>query len=294
MGASYLAELLKLYKRPAVLIIAAVWLVFVILLAYALPYALFANLPQPEPSEDVPAEMQAEMQAQSEAASDQLMSQLYPETLVAYVLSNISGTGGTLALILGALVVGSEYSWGTLKTVLSQRPGRLVAFSAKMLALGTTLVLFVVLAFVISTICSLIVAGIQGATVDLPSLVELLEGMGAGAVILAVWAALGVFLATLFRSTALAIGLGLFYALALEGLVFGLPIPNESFQDARRFFLGQNSHFLADSFAGSSLQQPFAPPGPDVGAAQAALVLCIYLAVFVLVAALAFQQRDVT
>jgi hypothetical protein len=104
---------------------------------------------------------------------------------------------------------------------------------------------------------------------------------------------LGGFLATLFRSTALAVGLGLFYALVLEGLVFALPLPNESFQDARRFFLGQNSGFLADSFAGSSLQQPFMPLGLDVVAAQAALVHCLYLAAFVLIAALAFRQRDV-
>jgi ABC-2 type transport system permease protein len=294
MGASFVAELLKLYKRPAVWVISAVWLVFVVLLAYTLPYALFANLPQPEPSEDVPAEMQEKMQSQSEDASEQLMSGLYPENLVAYVLSNISGTGGTLALILGALVVGSEYGWGTLKTVLSQRPGRLVAFFAKMLALGATLTLFVVLAFVVGAICSLVVAGVQSATVDWPSLVELLEGLGAGAVILAVWAALGVFLATLFRSTALAIGLGLFYALALEGLVFGLPIPNETFQDARQFFLGQNSGFLANSFGGEALQQNLSLSGSDVGAAQAALVLCAYLAVFVLVAALVFRQRDVS
>ena len=210
------------------------------------------------------------------------------------MLSSISGTGGTLALILGALVVGSEYGWGTLKTVLSQRPGRLGAFFAKMLALGAVLALFVVLAFVAGAICNLVVAGLQGATVSWPSPSELLEALGAGAIVLAAWAALGVFLATLFRSTALAIGLGLFYALALEGLVFGLPIPNASFQDARQFFLGQNSGFLADSFAGSSLQQPLTPPGPDIGAAQAALVLCAYLTVFVLVAALAFRQRDVT
>lgn len=293
MGASFAAELLKLYKRPAAWVIAAIWLAYVILFAYALPYAIFANLPQPGPSEDVPPEMQEKMQAQNEAASEQLMSGLYPENLVAYTLSGISGIGGTLALILGALVVGSEYGWGTLKTVLSQRPGRLVAFFAKMLALGAALVLFVVLAFVLGAVCSLVVSGIQGATVDWPSPAELLEGLGAGAVILVVWAALGVLLATLFRGTALAIGLGLFYALALEGLVFNLPIQNESFQDSRRFFLGQNSGFLADSFAGSTLQQPLVPPGPDVGAAQAALVLCLYLAVFVLVAALAFRQRDV-
>lgn len=293
MGASFVAELLKLRKRPAVWVLTAIWLAFVVLFAYALPYAFFANLPQPETPEGAPAEMQEKMQAQSEAASEQFMSQLYPENLAAYVLSGISGTGGTLALILGALVVGSEYGWGTLKTVLSQQPGRLVAFFAKMLALGAVLALFVVLAFVAGAICSLVVAGVQGVPVSWPSPVELVEALGAGALVLAVWAALGVFLATLFRNTALAIGLGLFYDLALEGLVFGLPIPNESFQDTRQFFLGQNSGFLAESFAGSSLQQPFAPPGPDVGAAQAALVLGVYLAVFVLVAALAFRQRDV-
>lgn len=293
MGASFMAELLKLYKRPAIWVLTAIWLAFVVLFAYALPYAFFANLPQPETPEDVPAEMQEKMQAQSEAASEQLVSQLYPENLATYALSGISGTGGTLALILGALVVGSEYGWGTLKTVLSQRPGRLVAFFAQMLALGAVLALFVLLAFVAGAMCSLVVAGIQGATVDWPSLAQLLEGLGAGAIILAVWAALGVFLATLFRNTALAVGLGLFYALALEGLVFALPIPNESFQDARQLFLGQNSGFLADSFAGSSLQQPLTPPGPDVGAMQAALVLGIYLVALVLVAAFAFRQRDV-
>jgi ABC-2 type transport system permease protein len=294
MGSSFAAELLKLRKRPATWVLASIWLAFVILFAYALPYAFFANLPQPDVPEDASADIQSEMQAQSEAASEQLMSQLYPENLDPYMLSGFSGTGGTLALILGALAVGSEYGWGTLKTVLSQRPGRLGAFFAKMLALATALVLAALLAFVVGMVCSLVVAEIQDAPIDFPPLAELLEALGAGAIILAAWAALGVFLATLFRSTALAIGLGLFYALALEGLVFGLPIPNESFQDARQFFLGQNSGFLANSFGGEALQQNLSLSGSDVGAAQAALVLCAYLAAFVLIAALVFRQRDVS
>jgi ABC-2 type transport system permease protein len=293
IGASFAAELLKLRKRPAVWVLEGIWLAFVILLVYSLPYAFFANLPEPDVPQDAPADIQSEIQAQNEAASEQLMSQLYPENLASYLLSGFSGTGGTLALILGALTVGSEYGWGTLKTILSQRPGRLGAFFAKMLALAAVLVLSVLLAFVAGAFCSFVVAGLQGAPLDLPPLVDLLEALGAGALILAVWAALGAFLATLFRSTALAIGLGLFYALALEGLVFGLPIPNESFQNARQFFLGQNSGFLANSFGGDSPAQNFALSSPDVGATQAALVLCAYLAAFVLIAALVFRQRDV-
>lgn len=295
MGASFQAELLKLRKRPATWVLAGIWLAYLVLFSYALPYAFFANLPAPEPPADAPAEIQEQAQAQQEAAVEQQVAQLYPENLVNHVVSSFSGIGGTLALILGALTAGSEYGWGTLKTVLSQRPGRLGAFFAKMLALAVALALFVVLAFVAGAVCSLIVAGLRGATLGWPSLIQILEGLGAGGIILFVWAALGVFLATLFRSTALAIGLGLFYALALEGIIFSLPIPSESFQGARRFFLSQNSGFLADSFAGnSSLPQNLAPPGSDVGAAQAALTLCLYLAAFVLIAALVFRRRDVT
>ncbi len=294
IGASFRAELLKLRKRPATWVLAAIWLAYIVLFAYAFPYAFFANLPTPELPENAPAEIQEEAQAQREAAVEQQVAQLYPENLASYITPSFSSVGGTLALILGALATGGEYGWGTLKTVLSQRPGRLGAFSAKMLALATFLILFVVLAFVVGAVCGLVVAGLRGATLESPPFGQLLGAFGAGAIILAVWTALGVFLATLFRSTALAVGLGLFYALALESIIFNLPIPNESFQSSRQFFLGQNSGFLADSFAGDgSLPQDFAFPASEVGAMQAALVLCAYLLAFVVVAALVFRQRDV-
>ena len=207
---------------------------------------------------------------------------------------SFAGIGAPIALSLGAQTVGSEYSWGTLKTVLSQRPGRISAFLAKMLALAALLALFVLPAFVVGAVCSLVVAGLQDAPVEWPPLAELLEALAAAGIILATWAALGVFLASLFQSTALAIGLGLFYALALEGIVLSLPIPNETFQDARKFFLGQNSGFLANSFANDALPQSIASARSDVDPAQAALVLCAYIAVFVVVAALVFRRRDVT
>jgi hypothetical protein len=50
-----------------------------------------------------------------------------------------------MALILGALTLGSEYGWTTFKTVLTQRPGRLALFFGKLLALGVVLALLVVL-----------------------------------------------------------------------------------------------------------------------------------------------------
>ena len=45
--------------------------------------------------------------------------------------------------MLGVFALGSEYGWGTLKTLFTQRPGRLRVFAAKLAALGIVLVPFV-------------------------------------------------------------------------------------------------------------------------------------------------------
>ena len=53
--------------------------------------------------------------------------------------------------------------------------------------------------------------------VSWPGLFDLVRALGAGWLILAVWAMLGVLLGVLWRGTALAIGLGILYGLVIEG-----------------------------------------------------------------------------
>ena len=131
-------------------------------------------------------------------------------------------------------------------------------------------------------------SGLEDAPVGWPAAGELARALGAGGLILAIWAALGVLLATLLRSTALSIGL--VYSLVLETVIFNPPIRNESFTNARDFFPGQNSSSLANSFSGQA-STGFAPPPVD--APQAALVLLVYTAAFLALAALVFYRRDV-
>ncbi len=56
---------------------------------------------------------------------------LYPDQFV----NNVMGVGlfvsEVMAVVLGALLTGSEYSWGTNKTMLTQRPGRLTNWSGR-------------------------------------------------------------------------------------------------------------------------------------------------------------------
>ena len=294
---SFRAEILKIRKRPATWILGLIWLAVIVLLAYTLTYTFLSTAPPPPnvPKNAPPkAQKQAErQQKQQEKLQKQQLKSLYPENLTSNIMNGFPNLGGPIALILGALAVGSEYGWNTLKTILSLRPGRMKVFAGKMFALLVVLVLLAVLAFAAGAACSYVIAGLQNAPVSWPPYGELARALGAGVLILILWAAMGVFLAALFRSTALSIALGLVYALVLEGIIFSLPIKSEAFRNSRKFFPGQNSNFLANSFT-RDLPQSLGAPKPPVEPLQAALVLGIYIVVFLVLAALLLRRRDVT
>ncbi len=290
MGASFRAESLKLRNRPAVWILGLVWLGLAVVLGYVAVYAFVANAPPPPVPQDVPEQERARIQQQERQFQEQQLQSLLPENALSGALSSFANLGAAVALILGALVVGGEYGWGTLKTIVTQRPNRPQVFAGKLLALLAALAVFAVLILAASAAASYAVASLQESPVDWPPAGEFARALGAGVLILALWAALGVFLATLFRSTALAVGLGLVYLLVLEVLVLSLPIPNETYRNAGRFFPGQNSTFLANSFAGGGA---VGGPGQPTGAGQAALVVAAYAIALVVLAALIFRRRDV-
>lgn len=220
------------------------------------------------------------------------MQYLLPESVVAYVLNTgFDGFGGALALILGALAVGSEYGWETFKVTLTQRPGRLALFSGKVVAV------FVILAFITLVIMgvgagiSYAIASLEEAAIQWPSAAESLKGIGAGWLILITFAAFGIFLATLLRSTALSIGLGLIYLLVLENLFLARAPQSDTVEDIGKALPTKNARDLASSFA--EVPQGFGAPGEAVDATQAALVLGAYAVGFILLSALLFWRRDV-
>jgi ABC-2 type transport system permease protein len=249
MLASLGAELLKIRKRPSTWVLALIWLAIIVLLNYTLTYALLSSAPPPSFPEGTPKKQQEQLQQQQEQFQEQQLRFLYPENPVPNLIPGYPNVGAPIALILGALAVGSEYGWSTFKTVLTQRPGRTALFFGKLLALGVVLALLVVLTFATAAASSLVVAVLAGAPVKGAPLGELVRALGAGFLILTTWAAFGALLATLLRSTALSIGIGLVYSLVLETVILNLPIRNESFTNTRDFFPGQNSSSLADSFS---------------------------------------------
>lgn len=283
MGASFLAELHKTVRRPAAWVIGSILVVLVVLLGYVLPYALYASQ-----QGNIPPQL-----------AEQFLSSVYPENLTGTVLGLLGGGGLGLALVLvlGALFSGSEYGWQTFKLTLTQKPGRLAFLSGKLLALGAMLAIFTLLTFAAGAIASYAITASQGGPMDWPGFGQIAEALGAGWLALTVFAGLGFLLATLFRGSSLAIGLGLVYVLVLETLFSGFASQSETVQSISKALPGSNANSLVSSFRGS--QQVAQAGATTTGAAsvdptQATLVLAAYAVAFLALSAALFRQRDVT
>lgn len=287
MLGSFRAELLKLRKRPATWVLALVWVAVVMLFGYVLTYSFVANAPPPP--DDIPEEAQAQQEDFAQAQLDALL----PENVLENMFGGgFFGIGAAIVLILGALAAGSEFGWGTMKTILSQRPGKLAVLFGKLLALAVFLVVFVALGLCGAAVASFVVAGFEDAAVEWPAAGDLLRGLGAGALVFAVWALFGFALAVVFRGTALAIGLGLAWALVIENTIAALPIESNAFENLRKTTLGENT-FGVTSYFGSPFPEGFGAPEALLDPGRGVVGLLIYAAVFVLISVL-FMRRDVT
>ena len=279
MGGSFTAEFLKLRKRPATWVLALIFAFVLALFGYLFNYLFIVNAPRQEGTPP--------------GFEEGMLQYLLPESVLVNVLgTGFAGFGGALVLILGALAVGSEYGWETFKVTLTQKPGRLSLFLGKLVAVAVILVLLSVLILAVGAGISYGIASLEDAAVEWPAAMEFLKGLGAGWLILVVFAALGIFLATLFRSTALAIGLGLVYLLVLENLFLGLAPQSDTVETIGNALPAKNALDLASSFG--NVPQGFAPPGEAVDATQAVLVLIAYAAGLILLSALLFWRRDAT
>src|SRR5215218_7120355 len=277
MRGSYRAELLKLRKWPAMWILAAVLLVLSQVFGYLIPYVAYrSGGGSGFAAGETPA---------------QLLADILPGRLVPNTLGGFPIFAGAIALIIGALVAASEYGWGTLKTILAQRPRRRSLLAGKLLSMATAILVLVLTVFAVNALWSWVIAATEGMPADWPSLLDLGRGIGAGWLILGMWSLVGALLGILFRSTSLAVGLGLVWALAVENLVRGFAGVLGFLDAFQRGLPGVN----AGSLGAATLDQPGGTPGVTavMSGPQAVVVLGAYVAVLALVAVVALQRQDV-
>src|ERR671919_2213320 len=260
------AELLMLRKRAATWILLGIWTFLGIFFAYIVPYAL----------------------APEDSAGG--VGRFLPESFVGNVLAGFPFFGGVFALMLGVFALGSEYGWDTLKTLFTQGPGRLQVFAAKLAALGIVLIPFVLAILTAGAVASYVIAQIEDAPANWPSAWLLVRAIAGGWLILAVWAGLGVLLGVLSRGTSLAIGVGILYALVIEGLLSALADSVGVLEPLSSVFLRANGYSIAAALGALpkaiSANGPGSFGGPFVAPGQAVAVLAAFVAAFVAFTAL--------
>ena len=285
MYAVFRGELFKIVRRPGIWVLIGILLALAILLGYAITYLIY-TFPPPGASQGLP---------EGTTLKDFKVA-LYPQNFVRETMGQWASLGGVFALIVGVLMQGSEYGWGTIKTLYTQRSGRLTMLFGKLAAMAVVVLVMVVALFAVDAASSTVVATVDGKPLTYPDATEILKAVVATFLIFGFWAVFGFALATLFRQSAMAIGLGLAYALVVELLVFGLlgGLGGTIVKQIQQWFPIANTGYLAQSFGQIRFRGIQSTPRPFADAAHAVVVLLLYVIVFTAISAWFSRTRDVT
>jgi ABC-type transport system involved in multi-copper enzyme maturation permease subunit len=223
-----------------------------------------------------------------------VLTGLRPDRAAEFALGMTAFVGAIFTTILAGSVMGNEFGWSTVRTVLAHGGRRAAFIFGKLAALGLTAVAFVLIGFVATFIAAYglgIVANLDlSLSADLPSRI-------AGYVVRGVYVALpyltfAVLMAVLARSAAagIAFGLVLFFG---ESLVAQLAIQLNS--DLRPVFdAGIARNVSAIARTPSSGQGPPTVMPSATELAFAVGILALYVVAFTSLAIHRFAKRDLT
>jgi ABC-2 type transport system permease protein len=276
------AELRRLGRWPTTWVLVGIWTILNLLFAYAFPWIGYRGGGGPDVAAGAPPSA--------------LLADLLPAQVPGTLVQGMPMFGGAILMILGALAIGSGYAWGTWKTVLTQGPGRLSAFGGTLVALAVVVVGVVVLTTVTDLGAARLVAAVEGGSTAMPTAADLARSMGAGALVLGMWAAGGVLVGAIAKGPALAAGLGLVWALVLENLLRGV----SGLVDGMATVTDRLPGSAAGSLAGSLGAGAEGPGGGTPGVldvldgTSATWLLTAYLVLFTAVALALVRRRDLT
>lgn len=238
---------------------------------------------------DLGPEMTAEVQRQT----------IWPEGLFSTIgIAGGSALGGLLVVILSGTTMAQEYTWRTLQQWLGRGVPRPVFLAAKFAALLLPILLMVLVPLLVGgLLTALITIGVEGSlNVAGVAWGSLALRTLATAYSLLPYAALTFLLAVATRSTVAAVGIGVAYALLVEGLVLQLAaLFSES--------LARLSLYLPAGLAQSLLQserllqvsvdgQPVTGGAELLSPAVAVAGIAVYTALFLAAAIVIFRRQD--
>lgn len=275
--ASTRADVLRLRKWPAVWVTIGAWLALSLMFGYLFTYLSYTSGDDNFASEG--------------ATTASLLAEMMPANVPSVFVQGMPMFGGALMMVLGAIVAGNGYGWGTWKTVFTQGPSRTATVVGSINALTVFVVATLLTSLALDFGLSLLVAATESQDIVMPSLGSLGEALGVGFLVLEMWALAGYALGTLARGPALSVGLGLVWALVIESLLRGvgqLLSPIEAFT---KVLPGTAAGSLVGAITGTGEGTPGVLDA--VGTTQAGWTVAAYVVVLPLVAVWLVHRRDV-
>lgn len=210
--------------------------------------------------------------------------------------------GATVFTLLGALVAGSDWGRGTIRTTLLQGPGRLRTRLGQDLAVLIATAASVALTFIAAAAASGVVAATQAGALlpddsHYPAFPHLAGAIGGALMISIPYAAIGLALGTLLRSDAAATGVAVLWAVVIQYNLDNIGSLNgvlrklyEILPDASANTLGNLYNSVTTPVLGTVVMPPF---GVRVLPAVAVLTLALYAVACLAMPALLTRRRDI-
>jgi len=235
------AELFRLRRWPAFWVTVVAWLLLNAMFGYIFNYVTYSS-----------GDTNFSNEGQTRA---DVLATIVPSGLAENFPQGMPLFGGAIMMVLGAIVAGNGYGWGTWKTVFTQGPSRAATMLGSMSALVVLVAGLVVATLLADTGMALGVAALESQSVSWPATGDLLQSVGGALLVMEMWALAGYFLGTVARGPAVSVGLGLVWALVIEGLLRGVGTSLAA--------VGVFTHFLPGTAAGSLIGSIIGVGGPD-------------------------------
>lgn len=232
-------------------------------------------------------------------APSEILLTLLPNQFVIIAVNALGFSGTAPFIVLGALAAGGDWGRGTIKTSLSQGPGRLKTFFGQALAVGLALAASVALTFAVAAAASLFISVLEAdaaspADAALPEAVMVLRGLAVALAVSWLYGAAGLALGTLLRGAGAAIAVALVWTVAVEGLLDTLALQAGGLlQTINDALPAASAVTLLDTFGspgGGSDTAMYLRVDPTV----ATVVVAGYTSVFLVLGALVMWRRDVS
>jgi hypothetical protein len=137
-------------------------------------------------------------------------------------LSVLSRPAGVIMLALWAIAVATDYSTGLIRIVVQAYPKRIPLLAGKIAALAAFTIMAATIAYLVMIFCARPLARLEGINVDhwkTDFASHFLKGYFDFTVAMLVWGLIGLMLAVVTRSAAIAIGIGIGFLLVVESLI---------------------------------------------------------------------------